>query len=68
MQVRSIILAAALMLAPLGVRAEVLLGVAGPLTGPNAWLGELTHQGFDTSLEERPMLGAAVNLREEGCR
>jgi hypothetical protein len=22
----------------------------------------------DTSLEERPMLGAAVNLREEGCR
>jgi branched-chain amino acid transport system substrate-binding protein len=52
MQVRAVLLTAVLMMAPLTARAEVLLGVAGPLTGPNAWLGELTQRGFDLAVTD----------------
>jgi branched-chain amino acid transport system substrate-binding protein len=37
-------LAAAFGLAPLA-HAEILIGLAGPLTGPNAWVGEQTERG-----------------------
>jgi hypothetical protein len=45
MRVRVVILAAALMLAPLSAldapaRADVLIGVAGLMTGSQAWFGE----------------------------
>src|SRR5687768_2446473 len=50
MRVRAIILAAALVLVPLGAldvpaRAEVLIGVAGPMTGRMAWGGEHFERG-----------------------
>jgi hypothetical protein len=42
-------------------RAEILLGIAGPLTGPNAWLGDLTVQGVEMALAD---LNAAGVLGE----
>jgi branched-chain amino acid transport system substrate-binding protein len=50
MQGRAIFLAAALVLAPLSAldapaRAEVLIGVAGPMTGSQAWFGEQFERG-----------------------
>ena len=66
MRVRAVVLAASLMLAPLGVRAEVLLGVTGPLTGPNAWLGELTHQGFDLAIANLNANGGVLGQQMRG--
>ena len=66
MRVRAVVLAASLMLAPLGVRAEVLLGVTGPLTGPNAWLGELTHQGFDLAIANLNANGSVLGQQMRG--
>lgn len=48
----------------LSARAEVLIGVAGPLTGPNAWLGEQTQRGAEHAvadlLADRGLLGQPV--------
>jgi branched-chain amino acid transport system substrate-binding protein len=60
MRARAVILAVAIVLAPLGPRAaaaEILIGVAGPLTGPNAWLGEQTERGVNL---------AVANINEAG--
>ena len=47
-------------------RAEVLLGVAGPLTGPNAWLGELTQQGFALAIADLNATGGVLGQRVRG--
>lgn len=47
-------------------RAEVLLGVAGPLTGPNAWLGELTQQGFDLAVADLNTTGGVSGQQVRG--
>ena len=32
--------------------AEIRIGMAGPLTGPNAWLGEQTQRGVDLAVAD----------------
>src|SRR5687768_4768093 len=47
-------------------RAEILLGVAGPLTGPNAWGGELTQQGFGLALADLNAAGGVLGQQIRG--
>jgi branched-chain amino acid transport system substrate-binding protein len=37
---------------PLQAQAEILIGMAGPLTGPNAWLGEQTQRGVEMAVAD----------------
>jgi branched-chain amino acid transport system substrate-binding protein len=71
MRGRAIILAAALMLAPLGAlgapaRAEVLIGVAGAMTGSQAWFGEQFERGAGMAAADlnakRGVLGHKVEV------
>jgi branched-chain amino acid transport system substrate-binding protein len=71
MQGRAVILATALVLAPLGTldapaRAEVLIGVAGPMTGSQAWFGEQFERGAGMAAADlnaqRGVLGHKVEL------
>jgi branched-chain amino acid transport system substrate-binding protein len=41
-------------------RADTLLGVAGPASGPNAWLGELTQHGFDLAVDDLNVAGGVL--------
>jgi branched-chain amino acid transport system substrate-binding protein len=52
MRVRAVILAAALMLAPLSARAEILLGVAAPFSGPFEYGGEQWLHGVRLAVAE----------------
>jgi branched-chain amino acid transport system substrate-binding protein len=71
MRVRVIVLAAVLMLAPLSAldaaaRAEVLIGVAGAMTGSQAWFGEQFERGAGMAAADlnakRGVLGHKVEL------
>jgi branched-chain amino acid transport system substrate-binding protein len=71
MRGRAVILAAALMLAPLGAlnapaRAEVLIGVAGAMTGSQAWFGEQFERGAGMAAADlnakRDVLGHKVEV------
>src|SRR3954470_16831165 len=69
MRVRAILLATALTLSLLGAgaaQAEILLGVAGPLTGPNARFGELTEKGFDLALDGLNVAGGVLDQQGRG--
>ena len=56
------------------VRAEILIGMAGPMTGPNAWLGEQTQRGPELAIAELlakgGVLGQAVRVvtADDFCR
>src|SRR4051794_8910846 len=68
MRVRAILLAVALA-TPVtagAARAEILLGMAGPLTGPNAWLGELPEKGFDLAIADLNAAGGVLGQRVRG--
>jgi branched-chain amino acid transport system substrate-binding protein len=71
MRVRAVALAAVLVLAPLSAldapaRAEVLIGVAGPMTGSQAWFGEQFERGAGMAAADlnaqRGVLGHKVEL------
>jgi branched-chain amino acid transport system substrate-binding protein len=71
MQVRTIFLAAVLALVPLGAldapaRAEVLIGVAGAMTGSQAWFGEQFERGAGMAAADlnakRGVLGHKVEV------
>jgi branched-chain amino acid transport system substrate-binding protein len=65
MRVRAIILVVALVLAPLGVRAEILVGAGLPVTGQYAWNGEATERGIRQAVAD---LNAAGGLQNEQLR
>src|SRR4029453_92045 len=44
----------------------IMLGVSGPLTGPNAQYGAQWKQGFDLALDEIPAAGG-INGRKLAC-
>jgi branched-chain amino acid transport system substrate-binding protein len=48
------------------VRAEVLLGVATPLTGPNTWFGEMTLKGFDLAVADLNAAGGVLGQQIQG--
>jgi branched-chain amino acid transport system substrate-binding protein len=63
---RQLLVATAIFIAALdaaAARAEVLIGVAGPLTGPNAWLGEQTQLGVAVVIGHQ-CSGAAIPASE----
>jgi branched-chain amino acid transport system substrate-binding protein len=45
--------------------AEVLIGVAGPLTGPNAWLGEQTERGVNLAVADINEAGGILGQQVE---
>ncbi len=47
-------------------RAEILLGVAGPMTGPNSWLGDLTSQGVEMALGDLNAAGGVLGQQVNG--
>src|SRR3954464_7783149 len=48
--------------AVLGARADVLIGVAGPMTGANAWPGEQMQRGAELAVAD---INAAGGVRGE---
>ena len=52
MRVRAVILVAALMLVPFGARAEIMLGVAAPFSGPFEYGGEQWQHGVRLAVAE----------------
>jgi branched-chain amino acid transport system substrate-binding protein len=52
MRVRAILLAATLMLVPFGARAEIMLGVAAPFSGPFEYGGEQWQHGVRLAVAE----------------
>jgi branched-chain amino acid transport system substrate-binding protein len=56
------------------VQAEILIGIAGPMTGPNAWLGEQTQRGAELAvadlLAKGGVLGQATRVvtADDFCR
>jgi branched-chain amino acid transport system substrate-binding protein len=65
MQIQAVILATALMLAPFGARAEILVGAGLPVTGQYAWNGEATERGIHQAVAD---LNAAGGLLGEQLR
>jgi branched-chain amino acid transport system substrate-binding protein len=66
-------LAMVMLAATLGgpVRADILIGVAGPLTGKNAWFGEQMERGAGLAVTTGGVLGQQVQLITAdhfGCR
>jgi branched-chain amino acid transport system substrate-binding protein len=47
------------------VRAEILIGMAGPLTGPNAWLGDQTQRGVDLAVADLNGAGGLLGQQVE---
>jgi branched-chain amino acid transport system substrate-binding protein len=61
MQIRAAILATALMLAPLAARAaDLLIGVPGSMTGPNAFRGEQQQRGVGKAVADLNALGGVL--------
>jgi branched-chain amino acid transport system substrate-binding protein len=58
------ILAVTLFIAAPG-RAEIKIGMAGPLTGPNAWLGEQTQRGVDLAVADLNSAGGVLGQQVE---
>ena len=46
--------------AALGARAEVLIGVAGPMTGTNAWFGEQMQRGAELAVADINAAGGVL--------
>ena len=47
------------------VHAEILIGMAGPLTGPNAWLGEQTEHGVALAVADLNAAGGVLGQQVE---
>jgi branched-chain amino acid transport system substrate-binding protein len=47
------------------VHAEILIGMAGPLTGPNAWLGEQTGRGVALAVADLNAAGGVLGQQVE---
>jgi branched-chain amino acid transport system substrate-binding protein len=47
------------------VHAEILIGMAGPLTGPNAWLGEQTERGVALAVVDLNAAGGVLGQQVE---
>jgi branched-chain amino acid transport system substrate-binding protein len=63
MRARAVVLAAAIVMTPLGVRAaaaEVLIGVAGPMTGAYAWFGEQYQRGTRLAVDDLNAAGGVL--------
>ena len=45
--------------------AEILIGLAGPLTGPNAWLGEQTERGVALAVADLNAAGGVLGHRSK---
>jgi branched-chain amino acid transport system substrate-binding protein len=45
--------------------AEILIGMAGPLTGPNAWLGEQTERGVALAVADLNAAGGVLGQQVE---
>ena len=45
--------------------AEILIGLAGPLTGPNAWLGEQTERGVGLAVADLNAAGGLLGQQVE---
>jgi branched-chain amino acid transport system substrate-binding protein len=45
--------------------AEILIGLAGPLTGPNAWLGEQTERGVALAVADLNAAGGVLGQQIE---
>jgi branched-chain amino acid transport system substrate-binding protein len=57
-------LAAAFALVPMAY-AEILIGLAGPLTGPNAWVGEQTERGVALAVADLNAAGGVLGQQVE---
>jgi branched-chain amino acid transport system substrate-binding protein len=59
---RSVILAVVVFAATLGwpARAEVLIGMAGPMTGRNAWFGEQMERGAELAVADINAAGGVL--------
>jgi branched-chain amino acid transport system substrate-binding protein len=62
MRARAVALSLAIVLAPLGwpARAEVLIGLAGPLTGSQAWEGEQLQRGAELAVADLNAKGGVL--------
>jgi branched-chain amino acid transport system substrate-binding protein len=63
MRARAVVLAVAIVLAPLGVRAaaaEILIGVAGPMTGKDAWSGAQMERGAKLAVVDLNAAGGVL--------
>jgi branched-chain amino acid transport system substrate-binding protein len=61
MRIRVILLAAALMMAPLAARAtDLLIGIPGSMTGPNAFRGEQQQRGVGRAVADLNALGGVL--------
>ena len=47
------------------VHAEILIGMAGPITGPNAWLGEQTERGVALAVADLNAAGGVLGQQVE---
>jgi branched-chain amino acid transport system substrate-binding protein len=45
--------------------AEILIGMAGPLTGPNAWIGEQTERGVTLAVADLNAAGGVLGQQVE---
>ena len=45
--------------------AEILIGLAGPLTGPNAWVGEQTERGVALAVADLNAAGGVLGQQVE---
>ena len=54
-----------LLLGTSSLHAEVLIGVAAPLTGPNAWVGEQTERGVGLAVADLNAEGGVLGQRAE---
>ena len=57
-------LVAAFGIAPVA-HAEILIGLAGPLTGPNAWVGEQTERGVALAVADLNAAGGVLGQQVE---
>jgi branched-chain amino acid transport system substrate-binding protein len=46
-------------------RADIVIGMAGPLTGPNAWLGDQTQRGVDLAVADLNGAGGVLGQQVE---
>jgi branched-chain amino acid transport system substrate-binding protein len=46
-------------------QAEILIGMAGPLTGPNAWIGEQTERGVTLAVADLNAAGGVLGQQVE---
>ncbi len=68
MRARAVVLAVAIGLAPLGVRAaaaEIRIAVAGPITGPMAWGGEQFERGAGMAVADLNAKGGVLGQNVE---